>query len=60
MIVSNDGLGYFVLLGQRTFKIPEMYAGIWTLALFGYVLNWVFLLVEARLIKWHLETSGRG
>ena len=60
MIVSNDGLGYFVLLGQRTFKIPEMYAGIWTLALFGYVLNRVFLLVEARLIKWHLETSGRG
>jgi ABC-type nitrate/sulfonate/bicarbonate transport system permease component len=59
MIVSNDGLGYFVLLAQRTFKVPEMYAGIFTLALFGYVLNRLFLLVEARLIRWHAESSGR-
>jgi ABC-type nitrate/sulfonate/bicarbonate transport system permease component len=59
MIVSNDGLGYFTLLAQRTFKIPDMYAGIFTLALFGYVLNRLFLLVEARVIRWHLESSGR-
>ena len=59
MIVSNDGLGYFTLLAQRTFKVPEMYAGIFTLAAFGYVLNRVFLLVEARLIRWHHESSGR-
>jgi ABC-type nitrate/sulfonate/bicarbonate transport system permease component len=60
MIVSNDGLGYFTLLAQRTFKIPEMYAGIFMLALFGYVLNRLFLLVEARLIRWHHESSGRN
>jgi ABC-type nitrate/sulfonate/bicarbonate transport system permease component len=59
MIVSNDGLGYYVLLSQRTFKVPEMYAGIFTLALFGYVLNRMFLLLEARLIRWHHEISGR-
>jgi ABC-type nitrate/sulfonate/bicarbonate transport system permease component len=59
MIVSNDGLGYFTLLAQRTFKITEMYAGIFTLAVFGYVLNRLFLLGEARLIRWHVESSGR-
>jgi ABC-type nitrate/sulfonate/bicarbonate transport system permease component len=59
MIVSNDGLGYFTLLAQRTFKIPDMYAGIFMLALFGYVLNRLFLLCEARLIRWHVESSGR-
>jgi ABC-type nitrate/sulfonate/bicarbonate transport system permease component len=59
MIVSNDGLGYFTLLAQRTFKLPDMYAGIFTLALFGYVLNRVFLACEARLIRWHIESSGR-
>ena len=59
MIVSNDGLGYFTLLAQRTFKVPDMYAGIFTLALFGYVLNRIFLAVEARLIRWHHESSGR-
>jgi NitT/TauT family transport system permease protein len=59
MIVSNDGLGYFTLLAQRTFKIPDMYAGIFTLAVFGYVLNRLFLLAEARLIRWHVESTGR-
>jgi ABC-type nitrate/sulfonate/bicarbonate transport system permease component len=59
MIVSNDGLGYYVLLSQRTFKVPDMYAGIFTLALFGYVLNRVFLLFEARMVRWHRESSGR-
>ena len=59
MIVSTDGLGYFTLLAERTFKVPEMYAGIFTLALFGYVLNRLFLFGEARLIRWHQESSGR-
>jgi ABC-type nitrate/sulfonate/bicarbonate transport system permease component len=60
MIVSSDGLGYFVLLAQRTFKVPEMYAGIFSLALFGYALNRLFLLMEGRLIRWHHESSGRN
>ena len=59
MIVSNDGLGYFVLLAQRTFKVPDMYAGIFTLALLGYVLNRLFLMIESGLIRWHTESSGR-
>jgi ABC-type nitrate/sulfonate/bicarbonate transport system permease component len=59
MIVSNDGLGYFTLLAERTFKVPDMYAGIFTLALFGYLLNRLFLIGESRLIRWHQESSGR-
>jgi ABC-type nitrate/sulfonate/bicarbonate transport system permease component len=59
MIVSNDGLGYFTLLAERTFKVPDMYAGIFTLALFGYLLNRLFLVGESRLIRWHQESSGR-
>ena len=59
MIVSNDGLGYFTLLAERTFKVPEMYAGIFTLAMFGYALNRLFLLGEGKLIRWHQESSGR-
>jgi ABC-type nitrate/sulfonate/bicarbonate transport system permease component len=58
MIVSNSGLGYFILLAQRTFKIADMYAGIFTLALLGYAMNRVFLLIESRMIRWHRESSG--
>jgi ABC-type nitrate/sulfonate/bicarbonate transport system permease component len=59
MIVSNDGLGYFTLLAERTFKVPNMYAGIFMLATLGYVLNRLFLIGEAKLIRWHQESSGR-
>ena len=59
MIVSNNGLGYFTLSAERTFKVPDMYAGIFTLAMLGYALNRLFLLGEARLIRWHQESSGR-
>jgi ABC-type nitrate/sulfonate/bicarbonate transport system permease component len=59
MIVSNNGLGYYVLLNQRTFKIADMYAGIFTMAVLGYVLNRVFLMVEFRLIRWHDQSRGR-
>lgn len=59
MVVSNDGLGYFVLLAQRTFKVPDMFAGIFTLALLGYVLNRLFLIAERRVARWHYESSGR-
>jgi len=60
MVVSNDGLGYFILLAQRTFKVPEMYARIFALALLGYVLNRLFLLAKRRLLRWHHESSGRN
>jgi NitT/TauT family transport system permease protein len=59
MIVSNNGLGYFTLLAERTFEVPDMYAGIFTLAALGYVLNRLFLIAESRLIRWHQESSGR-
>jgi ABC-type nitrate/sulfonate/bicarbonate transport system permease component len=59
MIVSNDGLGYYTLLAQRTFRIPEVYAGLFMLAIFGYILNRLFIVAEAKLIRWHHETSGR-
>jgi ABC-type nitrate/sulfonate/bicarbonate transport system permease component len=59
MIVSNDGLGYFTLLAQRTFRVPEVYAGIFTLAMLGYALNRLFLVMESMLIRWHQESTGR-
>jgi ABC-type nitrate/sulfonate/bicarbonate transport system permease component len=60
MVVSNDGLGFFVLLAQRTYKIPDMYAGLFMIALYGYVLNRLFLFAEAKIIRWHRESSGRA
>ncbi|MEV1290629.1 ABC transporter permease subunit [Pseudonocardia sp. NPDC049635] len=48
MVASTEGIGYFVLQSQRTYAITEMWSGIALLALLGYALNGLFLLVERR------------
>jgi ABC-type nitrate/sulfonate/bicarbonate transport system permease component len=53
MVAANNGIGYFILAGQRGFKIREMWAGVVTLAMVGYALNQLFLLVENRVLAWH-------
>jgi len=53
MVASTEGIGYFVLQSQRTYAITEMWSGIALLALLGYALNGLFLLVERRALRWH-------
>jgi ABC-type nitrate/sulfonate/bicarbonate transport system permease component len=53
MVAASDGIGYFILAAQRGFQNREMYAGVVTLALVGYVLNRAFLLLESHLLAWH-------
>lgn len=52
MIAGNSGIGYFILSSQQFFRIPEMYVGIFTLGVIGYILNWSFLLFEKRILRW--------
>jgi ABC-type nitrate/sulfonate/bicarbonate transport system permease component len=53
MVASTNGIGFFVLQSQRSFAIPEMWAGILLLGLLGYALNLIFLLAERRVLAWH-------
>jgi ABC-type nitrate/sulfonate/bicarbonate transport system permease component len=53
MVVANDGLGYYILDLQRSFRVPEMYAAILALAVLGYVLNRAFLAVDGWVMAWH-------
>jgi ABC-type nitrate/sulfonate/bicarbonate transport system permease component len=52
MVAGSSGIGYFILDNQRTFRVPEMFAGIFTLGVLGYCANWVFLLIEQRVLHW--------
>jgi ABC-type nitrate/sulfonate/bicarbonate transport system permease component len=60
MVASNSGIGFFVLDTQRSFRVKEMYAGVIALAILGYALNNAFLLVERKLIRWHIGAMSRG
>lgn len=52
MVGSTDGIGYFVLDAQRRFKVAQMYAGMFALALLGYTLNQLFNLLQRWLLPW--------
>jgi len=52
MVGSTDGIGYFVLDAQRRFKVGQMYAGMFALALLGYTLNQLFNFLQRWLLPW--------
>jgi NitT/TauT family transport system permease protein len=59
MIGSTDGIGYFILDSQRRFKVAQMYAGMLSLAILGYLLNQLFNFLHHRLLSWHWGMVGR-
>jgi ABC-type nitrate/sulfonate/bicarbonate transport system permease component len=52
MISGNSGIGYFILDMQRVFRVPEMFAGIFTLGILGYLINFLFLRIESYFLRW--------
>ena len=53
MIGATSGIGHYILRMQRTFAIPEMYAGVAMLGLLGLGLNAAVENATARLLRWH-------
>jgi sulfonate transport system permease protein len=49
---AQPGLGQNILLAQRMFRSPELYAGIVVLGLFGFVASWILDRAERRLLFW--------
>ncbi|TKT69502.1 ABC transporter permease [Aquamicrobium sp. LC103] len=57
MIAGNSGVGYYIIHAQQTLDISRMYAGAATVAVVGYLLNAGFLLVERKVLHWHLAND---
>ena len=55
MVGAKAGLGYLITASQLNFQIPEMYAGIVTIALVGLAFNGVLVAVERRLSRWRVN-----
>lgn len=60
MIGARSGLGFYTLNSQETFQIPDMYAGIVLLALFGLSINQGLSLLERRLLRWRVGLAQNG
>ncbi len=52
MIGAKEGLGYLITFAQYNFQIPEMYAGIISIALLGVIMNQCLMALERRFSKW--------
>jgi NitT/TauT family transport system permease protein len=52
MVGAQSGIGYLILNSQYNLRVPDMYAGIITLAILGLVLNIVLIRFETRMSRW--------
>jgi NitT/TauT family transport system permease protein len=55
MVGAKAGLGYFVNSAEFNFQIPEMYAGILSLALLGLAVNLGLVRIESRFSAWRAQ-----
>jgi ABC-type nitrate/sulfonate/bicarbonate transport system permease component len=60
MVAGNNGIGFLILDAQRAFRVSEMYAGIFALAILGYILNRLFVCVESRVLAWYRGVTVWG
>lgn len=52
MLAAKSGLGFFIQNSHLMYRIPEMYAGILTLAVFGLVINYLLVWLEKSATPW--------
>ena len=50
---STSGVGYVLLISKNTFDFGPMWAAILLIGVLGYLLNFLFVLVERRALAWH-------
>lgn len=55
MTAATEGIGYFILYAQQTFQSVNMWTGILVLGIVGSILNFLFLRIERRLLRWHYQ-----
>lgn len=52
MIAGRNGLGNWILLSARSFRAPDLYAGVILLGVLGYATAVAIGMVESRLLEW--------
>jgi sulfonate transport system permease protein len=55
MLASRDGLGQWILLSARSFRAPDLWAGVVLLGAIGYLSAIVLSAVESRMLRWLLR-----
>ena len=59
LVASRNGLGFYVRASEQASRVPEVYAGVLTIAVLGYILNALFVAIEGRVLAWHRGLMAR-
>jgi ABC-type nitrate/sulfonate/bicarbonate transport system permease component len=54
---GTDGIGYQLLIAQRSFDASGVWATIALLGTLGFIVNSLFVLAERRLLVWHRQAT---
>ncbi|MGW0811426.1 ABC transporter permease [Nonomuraea sp. NPDC002799] len=57
LLGGTDGIGYQLLVAQRSFDGAGVWAAIALLGVLGYVVNALFVLAERRVLVWHRQAT---
>lgn len=63
MVAADRGLGYMIMTAQQTFKTTELYVGIVSIAVIGFLGDRLLRMARKRLCPWYVEidpTAGGG
>lgn len=52
LVVSLAGFGFLIMNGYRNLESQIVMVGMIAVALLGYIMNWLFLAIEKRLLPW--------
>jgi NitT/TauT family transport system permease protein len=58
MVGAKAGLGYLIVNAQSSFQIPDMYAGILTVSVFGLLVNLLLVRLERHFSRWRTAAQG--
>ena len=58
MLSSRPGLGQMILLAARSFRSPEIFAGVFILGALGFVGNLLLERAEAHVLRWRPSVGG--
>ena len=57
MLAAREGLGNWILLSARSFRAPDLYAGVIVLGALGYASSVLLAAIEARVLAWRTVAS---
>ena len=58
MLGSGIGVGAFIIQSQSTFRIANMWVGVFIVGLIGLALNFFFLKIEHKIAPWYFKSKG--